>query len=238
MMSSCESIRVVYTTGDLLPRKKTWVVFRVFCFVLVFFLVTKQLLEGNKSCQIIRVSVYCIGSVCCQILLELRSSVSWCSADFLLHPGHSMCCTQRLCFTFKSSLLAGSHQLRSSIQVLVTLWTVAWNLICKMPLQFSLATLLETTPWLICGLTGAHQLSPQTFGLHSVTHQTWSPLRKGQVWSSAGTQCFTGSQGRLYLAGQTGSSMGLFFYLHPLLVRVKGFSREETLEVVLPVYMG
>lgn len=47
---------VVYTAGDLPPRKKH--------FVLFFFLVTKQLLEGNKSCQIIRVSVYCIVTVC------------------------------------------------------------------------------------------------------------------------------------------------------------------------------
>ena len=45
---------------------------------------------------------------------------------------------------------------------------------------------------------------------YSVTHQTRSSLRKGQVWSSVWAQCFTGSQGRHYPAGQTGSSMGLF----------------------------
>lgn len=45
-------------SSDFLPRKKCFVLF------FIFFLVTKQLLEGNKSCQIIRVSVYCFASVC------------------------------------------------------------------------------------------------------------------------------------------------------------------------------
>ena len=82
-----------------------------------------------------------------------------------------MCCALRLCFTFKSSLLAGSHQPRSSIQVLVTLWTVAWN-------SFAILSGHPAGNYTMADLWSHWGSSPQSSGLWA----TQLPTRHGVPW--------------------------------------------------------